>query len=69
MYVGYPVSEHKTIKHRNKQYVAGEVHTNGIESFWALIKRTYHGTHHWYSHKHMQRYVSECAAPFQRTRA
>ncbi len=64
VYVGYPVSEHRAIKHKSKQYVVGELHTNGIESIWALLKRAYHGTHHWYSHKHMHRYVKEATARF-----
>jgi len=33
----------------------------GIESFWALLKRGYYGTHHWWSKKHLNRYVSEFA--------
>ena len=36
-------------------------HTNGIESFWALMKRGYHGTYHHMSEKHMDRYVTEFA--------
>ena len=34
-------------------------HTNGIESFWALLKRGYHGTFHHMSEKHLGRYVTE----------
>ena len=34
-------------------------HTNGIESFWALMKRGYHGTYHHWSAKHLDRYVRE----------
>ena len=33
----------------------------GIESFWALLKRGYHGTHHHISVKHLGRYVNEFA--------
>ena len=34
-------------------------HTNGMESFWAMLKRGYHGTYHRMSPKHLQRYVAE----------
>jgi len=32
-------------------------HTNGMESFWALLKREQHGTFHKMSVKHLHRYV------------
>ena len=47
------------MKHRVGQYVEGMVHTNGIESFWALLKRGYTGTYHKMSVKHLHRYVAE----------
>ncbi len=50
---------HDTVKHSVKEYVDGEAHTNGIESFWALLKRGYYGTYHRMSPKHLQRYVNE----------
>ena len=53
---GYP---HTVINHSHGEYVNGEAHTNGIESFWALFKRGYHGIYHWMSNGHMQRYVDE----------
>ena len=34
-------------------------HTNGIESFWATLKRAHKGTFHKISPKHLQRYVNE----------
>ena len=36
-----------------------QAHTNGIESFWALLKRGYYGTYHQMSAKHPQRYAAE----------
>jgi hypothetical protein len=42
-----PRFDHKTVCHSSGEYVApGGVHTNGIESFWAIFKRGYHGTYH-----------------------
>ena len=53
--------EHETVKHSVSEYVNGMAHTNGIESFWSLMKRGYHGTYHHMSEKHLQRYVNEFA--------
>ena len=51
---------HKVVKHSVKQYVDGKVHTNGIESFWAMLKRAHKGTFHKMSQKHLQRrYMDE----------
>jgi len=55
-----PRFNHKSVNHSLGEYVApGGVHTNGIESFWALFKRGYHGTYHSMSVKYMQRYLDE----------
>jgi hypothetical protein len=54
---GYP--QHEIINHHQGEYVRGDVHTQTIESVWALLKRQIIGTHHWVSPKHLQQYVSE----------
>ena len=57
-YSGLPF-EHKTVNHSAREYVKGMAHTNGIESFWAMLKRGYNGTYHHFSEKHLDRYVTE----------
>ena len=51
--------EHKTVNHSAKQFVDGMAHTNGIESFWAVLKRGFYGIFHWFSKKHTPRYIDE----------
>lgn len=50
---------HKAVKHSISQYVRDQAHTNGMESFWSLLKRGYTGIYHKMSHKHLDRYVYE----------
>ncbi|MBN2570247.1 MAG: IS1595 family transposase [Deltaproteobacteria bacterium] len=50
---------HGIVKHSVGEYVNGKAHTNGVESFWALLKRGYYGTFHHMSVKHLHRYVNE----------
>ena len=56
-------SKHKTYRHsvitHAKRYVEGFVHTNSIESFWALVKRAWYGTHHHYPKGYMPSYMAE----------
>ncbi len=51
--------DHRAVKHSAGEYVAGEAHINGMESFWAVIKRAYKGVFHQLSRKHLPRYVAE----------
>ena len=50
---------HETVSHSAGEYVNGMASTNGMESFWAGLKRGYQGVYHWFSTKHLHRYVSE----------
>ena len=60
-YRGMPNMEHEAVKHSVGEYVKGQAHTNGVESFWAMLKRGYMGTYHKMSFKHLHRYVKEFA--------
>ena len=51
--------DHESVKHSVKEYVRDQAHTNGIESFWSMLKRGHYGTHHFMSAKHLHRYVNE----------
>ena len=53
--------EHHAVKHSVGEYVRGMAHTNGIESFWSMLKRAHKGVYHKISVKHLQRYVYEFA--------
>ena len=59
-YEGLPFP-HEAVKHSVAEYVRGMAHTNGIESFWAMLKRAHTGTFHKISPKHLNRYVQEFA--------
>jgi transposase-like protein len=49
---------HKTVNHMT-EYVNGNVHTQGIENFWALLKRSLNGTYVAVEPFHLDRYVDE----------
>jgi transposase-like protein len=50
---------HDVIKHRDKQYVVGDVHTNTIEGVWSLLNRSIIGAYHKVSVKHLDAYLDE----------
>ena len=50
---------HEVVKHSVGEYVRAMAHTNGVESFWSLLKRGYIGIYHPFSRKHLHRYISE----------
>ena len=57
-YKGMPF-DHASVRHSVGEYVDGMAHTNGIESFWSMLKRAHKGVYHKISEKHLQRYVNE----------
>ena len=68
---GYNIKEHEktnpekfthiSVCHSLGEFSAGKgLHTNGIEGFWAIIKRSIIGSYHHISTKYLQSYVNEC---------
>ena len=57
----YRLPNHETVKHSVGEYVRGKAHTNGVESFWSMLKRAHTGVFHKLSPKHLNRYVQEFA--------
>jgi len=50
---------HESVNHRSGEYVRGKVHTNTIDNFWSLLKRSIRGTHVHVSAKHLSKYLGE----------
>ena len=52
-------TRHETVNHSAEEWVHGNVHTNGIESVWSLLKRSIIGAYHKVSMKHLDAYLDE----------
>jgi transposase-like protein len=61
-YHGLDGYKHKSVNHSVGEFVNGMVHTNSVESFWALLKRGHYGIFHSISAKHLHRYHAEYEA-------
>jgi len=59
-YEGLDESQHEVVDHA-VEYVRGEVHTNGLENFWSLLKRGINGTYVSVEPFHLFRYLDEQA--------
>lgn len=60
---------HKTIRHKSKIYVDGDIHTNTVESAFSLLKRGIIGTWHRISPKHLPAYLDEMTFRFNRRKS
>jgi transposase-like protein len=56
---------HEVIDHE-LEYTRGDVHTQGIENYWSLLKRGIHGTFHSVSRKYLECYLDEFEFRFNR---
>ena len=63
---GIKGGQHKTIRHRDKVYVDGDIHTNTVENAFSLLKRGIMGTWHKISAKHLAAYLAEMEFRFNR---
>ena len=52
-------TRHESDNHSKEEWVRGDVHTNGIESVWSLLKRSLVGAFHKVSMKHLDAYLDE----------
>lgn len=64
--LGISRDKHKTVNHRAKVYVDGDITTNGIESAFSLLKRGIVGSWHKVSAKHLPAYLEEMTFRFNR---
>ena len=55
IYRSVPTPVHEAVNHGAGEYVRDDVHTNGIEPFWSILKRARKGTYHSLSPKHLDR--------------
>jgi transposase-like protein len=60
--------EHQVVNHA-EAYVDGQIHTNGLENFWSLLKRGLHGTYISVEPYHLFRYIDEQAFRFNNRKA
>lgn len=49
----------RAVVNHQRCYAEGATHTNTIESFWALIKRAWYGSHHHYTKRYMPLFIAE----------
>ena len=57
--IGREMAQHEMVKHREEEYVRGDVHTNTAEGFFSIFKRGMHGVYQHCSEKHLHRYLAE----------
>ena len=60
---GKEKNRHETVNHSVGEYVRDRAHTNGIESFWAMLKRGYQGNYDRMRGRNLRRYVTEFVVP------
>ena len=57
---------HRRIRHNDRVYVRGDIHTNSVEGLWSLIKRGIGGVYHSVSKEYLQSYLDEYCFRYNR---
>ncbi len=57
---------HYRIRHSDRVYVRGHIHTNSVEGFWSLVKRGIGGVNHSVGQKYLQSYLDEYTFRYNR---
>jgi transposase-like protein len=57
--IGDANTRHQSVRHRQEEWVVGDVHTNSVEGVWSLLKWSIVGSFHKISVKHLDRYLEE----------
>ncbi|HWA02736.1 MAG TPA: IS1595 family transposase [Rhizomicrobium sp.] len=58
-YHGLDEYSHDSVMHSSHRYVVGAIHTNTIEGFWSLVKRSIVGSYHKVGRKYLPLYIAE----------
>jgi len=58
-HVGKEFASHGTTDHEQGEYVRGDIHSNTVESYFAILKRGITGVYHNVSEAHLHRYLAE----------
>jgi hypothetical protein len=53
------VAGHESVKHSDKEYVRGDIHTNTVEGVFSIFKRGMKGVYQHCGEKHLHRYLAE----------
>ena len=59
--IGRGFAAHDSVKHGQKEFARGAVHSNTAESFHAMLERAKQGVYHFMSHQHLPLYTAEAA--------
>jgi transposase-like protein len=57
--VGREFASHGHMLHAGRQYAKGDIHSNGAENFFSILKRGVIGTYHHWSEAHIHRYLAD----------